>query len=76
MFWLSDLALPPVEQLVQDQCLVPAELDNDVVVSCWMHALIMTDLPHPLMPRIALRWLLGDGDGDLRAVALIWWSVS
>lgn len=51
MFWLSDLAvlLPPVEQLVQDQCLVPAELDNDVVVSCWMHALIMTDLPHPLV---------------------------
>jgi hypothetical protein len=27
----------------------------------------------PDLPRIALRWSLG-GDGDLRAVALIWWS--
>src|SRR5260370_3120702 len=26
------------------------------------------------MPRIAPRWSLGDGDGDLRAVALIWRS--
>jgi hypothetical protein len=28
----------------------------------------------PHMPRIALGWSLGDGDGDLRAVELRWWS--